>query len=565
MNTLLLAATSVLFCLALVLFLLLRRSRRQPMALPEVSVNTSGTAPMAEKFYMHLFRSMSIPVLICSPEGIIQTANAAAARSLREKLSAMPGSNLMDYVYGEDQEDLSRMMQEILAEGRETHLPDRNHWLVRKDGSTLLARMSLTLFRDLQGVPGFFCVISDISHSMMQDKQIRDYTRALESRLNARNKELSGKNRLLAEKNRELVKINKSKNTFFANISHELRTPLVAVRGYMEMLLEESLGPINDRIRESFTIATENLQRLIGFINNLLDLARVDNYRDNPDYQPVHLRGKVGQILYQFREQASAKGVALINEVPDELPGLVIDPVHLEQILFNLISNAVKFTSRGEIRIRALELMQDKIELQVSDTGCGIAPADVPFIFNRFYQVSRKNTSREMGSGLGLAIVKEIVTHYEGKIEVRENPGGGSIFVLELNSPFRPRAKTRRTGRILTVSSNESQNSLIRAFFTEHGYRVETARTGLQAIEVLEDGTFDIVFCDLYLPDLEGTEISALLRDKGRDPVYIITFSLTEEERNRIFMAGARGLITKPFHAQALQRVLHEGTGKTDG
>jgi hypothetical protein len=180
--------------------------------------------------------------------------------------------------------------------------------------------------------------------------------------------------------------------------------------------------------------------------------------------------------------------------------------------------------------------MPDKSELQVSDTGCGIAPADVPYIFNRFYQVSRKNTRREMGSGLGLAIVKEIVSHYEGRIEVRENPGGGSVFVLELNSPFRTRTRVKRTGRILTVSSNENQNSQIRAFFADLGYRVETAGPGCRPSNSSRTECFDIVFAPVSAGSRRH-EIAALLKT-GAGPGLHHHLLARGRERNGCSLPG---------------------------
>ena len=518
------------------------------------------THTLHENFYPVLFQEMSIPVILCNPDGSILSINNKCSIILKEKKKNLPGINILDFIYKEDREAVASSLYKLASADTLSNI-EQNRWLIRRDGSTFLARIDMTLLKNIGGQPILLCELTDISRSMMQDKQIREYTLSLESRLTSRNRELSDKNKLLAIKNRELMKINKSRNIFFTNVSHELRTPLVAVCGYVEMLLEGRLGKTSDQMKRAFTVANSNLQRLTTFINRLLDLARLESYKDSYNYQKVDLKKVTQDILYQFQEMAAENNVGLYDDIPDNLPDIIIDPQHIEQILYNLISNAIKFTHNGDVRIYAVELMRGRIELQIRDTGCGIPEKDLPHIFDRFYQVARKNTKKEMGSGLGLAIVKEIVNHYSGKISIKENIKGGTVFSVELYSPENEPLPQSRSGKILVVSSNQNQNAQIRSFFSPRGYRVEIAKNGLQALEIVENSNYDLIITDLMLPDLEGIEICSLLKDRSSNilvPVYITTYHLNEDERNRLYLSGVKGILTKPFQEKALERILRK-------
>lgn len=507
-------------------------------------------------FYRDLFHLLPEAVFVCSNEGEILFANRALRALLGREGSETLGP-LLEYI----QEDERTMVGEAFADvvsGRHSHWRSQC-WLTRKDGGTARIRLRIRCVRETSLRDMVVGSIEDISHSMMASKQMQDYTHSLEERIMERNRELYRINRTLARKNEELVELNKSKNIFFANVSHELRTPLVAACGYVEMLLEEKLGPVPDKMRKAFETASRSLERLTNFINNLLDLARLEAYRESINYQKLSLYRAAIQVLAQFAALAQQKGLVLHNDVPEDIPLVCIDPGHLEQLLGNLVSNAVKFTTQGEIRITARPGRQGRVQVRVEDSGPGIAPENRRLVFNRFYQVERRSISREKGTGLGLAIVQEIITSYGGEISVSDRRGGGTVFSFDLPAERKRGKKARLVRRILSVSSNLKQNELIKRFFGSRGFRVDQTDAGLEALDLISTRSYDLVLTDVLLPDLEAGEVCKMVRNSKHNKdtaVYVTTSPLPDQERNALLLAGASGMVTKPFDDNALARVM---------
>lgn len=242
----------------------------------------------------------------------------------------------------------------------------------------------------------------------------------------------------LRRANHELRRTNHLKNSFLANVSHELRTPLTSIRSFSEILINYPDEDPATR-KEFLGIIVTEADRLTRLINDVLDLAKIEAGKMEWRSRPVQLTTLVQQALEMFRVTAARQGVALINELPSSLPPVQGDPDRLIQVLTNLISNALKFTSRGSIRVGAVPPGPTlafpgggEVTLYVADTGCGIDPTEHDRVFEKFHQVGDGLADKPAGSGLGLSICREILRHHGGRIWVESNPGEGSTFYFSL-------------------------------------------------------------------------------------------------------------------------------------
>lgn len=230
------------------------------------------------------------------------------------------------------------------------------------------------------------------------------------------------------------AEVEKLKSTFVAIVSHELRTPLNAILGYAEMFREAVYGPMNEKQINMAERIITNTRRLLGLINDLLDQAQMEAGKLTINNGPVRPSELLEHIHHLLDKPASDKRLRLTSEMDDTLPEILIgDSARLEQILVNLVTNAIKFTDAGEIRIRFFHLPHfHKWGIEVTDTGRGIPASELPHIFETFRQVEEGATRTQGGVGLGLAIVKQLVNLMNGEIKVASEPGQGSIFTVTL-------------------------------------------------------------------------------------------------------------------------------------
>jgi signal transduction histidine kinase len=231
-----------------------------------------------------------------------------------------------------------------------------------------------------------------------------------------------------ADRLRELDKL---KSEFLATISHELRTPLNSVLGYSEIILEGIDGPIGAEAEEDVRAIHENGQHLLKLINDVLDLAKIEAGRMTLDLEDVPLPPLLEKIRSANAGLLAGKPLTFIMSVPEDLPAVEADPLRLQQVLNNLISNAVKFTPQGTIRVAAWR-ENGNVAISIADTGIGIAPDDVPSIFEKFRQLDGSYTRRANGTGLGLAITNHLVQMHGGSIGVESELGKGTTFVVRL-------------------------------------------------------------------------------------------------------------------------------------
>ena len=245
---------------------------------------------------------------------------------------------------------------------------------------------------------------------------------------------VSGLNRMSGELDRlyhQLELVSQHKSQFLANMSHELRTPLNAILGYTELIADEIYGPVPEKIKEVLERVEHNGRHLLGLINAVLDLSKIEAGRLSLELNEYSLREVIFEAVTTVESLAAEKGLALQATLPDDIPLARGDAPRLKQVLLNLLGNAIKFTDTGEVKVLT-RIDADRFTVAVSDTGPGIAPEQQAHIFEEFQQVDNSITREKGGSGLGLAIAKKIIELHGGEIGVESEPGRGSTFWFQV-------------------------------------------------------------------------------------------------------------------------------------
>ncbi len=287
----------------------------------------------------------------------------------------------------------------------------------------------------------------EIEERRRAERELHSLNIDLERLVKERTEDLAAKALELEKANEKLLEIDELKSAFFSSVSHELRTPLTSVLGFVKLINRDflkhyrplsgenkELDKCGERILQNFEIIKYEGARLTRMINDFLDLARIESGRQEWADRDVDASWLLRRSVESVGGIVSYKsGVALITDIPDGLPLLHVDPDRIEQVIINLINNAIKFTDKGSVTVTAKPLPSG-ICIQVIDTGKGIPPGDLDKVFDKFHQVRKSDTQEgaSPGTGLGLAICKQIVSHYNGSISVISVPGKGSTFTVEL-------------------------------------------------------------------------------------------------------------------------------------
>ena len=354
------------------------------------------------------------------------------------------------------------------------------------------------------------------------------------------------------------------KDQFIATLSHELRTPLQPILGWTEVLRRHR--NVDDVTRRAFEAIHRNIRQQVRLVDDLLDLSRIVHGKLTLRFETLDLRDTVRAVVEAFEEQASLRRVRLSSTLPPSPLLAWGDGARLQQIGSNLVANALKFTpSGGQVAVR-LRAENDRARLEVEDSGEGIAPADLPFIFDAFHQGTEP---RAGGLGLGLDLVRRLTELHGGQVHVHcEGPNRGAIFVVELpvapTAPAATSAGVRRAGRldersVLVVEDDDDTRAVLCFMLETEGATVETAASGLSALEAATRLRPQLVLCDIGLPDIDGLEVARRLR---RDPALAGTrlIALTgygqPEDVRRATEAGFDAHVIKPINLDQLMTLL---------
>jgi PAS domain S-box-containing protein len=505
-----------------------------------------------------LFSHASDGILICDARGRVVECNPKAAALLGYTRQQLTGRYLHEWEIPYSADEIRQLIEQVDAAGSSYETQHQ-----RQDGSRYFAEVSLSRAQ-WAGQTFVLALLRDISERKAVEAELENYRKSLELRTS------------------ELAAANEAKNEFLANMSHEIRTPMGVVIGLSNLLLDSELVPEQRDYLEKIHMAST---ALLGVLNDILDHSKIESRLLQVESIPMCVADVLHKSEALFAIRAQQQQLALSVECDPELPEVLLgDPLRLLQVLNNLIGNALKFTERGSIRVKAecLERGPDAVLLKVSvtDTGVGMLPAHMERLFTAFQQADASTSRYYGGTGLGLSISKGLVELMQGEIGVSSKMGEGSTFWFTLRlgvasqaagevvltagprasfaaadarnrlSPMAERAVPIRGARVLVVDDNAVNLLVAGAYLRKMGLLAETVDSGRAALEQLQRQHFDAILLDLQMPVLDGFATARAIRatEAGRSiPIIALTAAARLSDRQAAQAAGMNDHIAKPI------------------
>jgi signal transduction histidine kinase/CheY-like chemotaxis protein len=440
--------------------------------------------------------------------------------------SALVKQPLTRFIFPEDQDIYHRRRRQLFEAGGPQMYELR---LLRTDAAPFWARVEATAAQDADGAPVCRAVVSDITQRKHKEQQLR-----------LASEELKRTNRSLVDRNIEI-------QNFYHTLSHELKTPLTSAREFVSIVMDGLAGPLNETQLTYLGIAKQSCDQLRVYINDLLDVTRLETGKMSVTFKPALLGDLVQRLTAMMRPAAAGKQIDLRCELQPELPVVDIDESRILQVLTNLLNNALKFTPEGGeivLRVGKAAAHPGCLQVSVSDTGCGIPRDQLELIFERLYQVRSDSLHRgqSAGLGLGLYICRELVHLHGGQIKVESELGQGSTFTFIL--PEHPETKSLT---VLVIDDDAAVRDTIGLCLEKEGFQVMTASGGTEALKLMHQRVPDLVILDLAMPDLSGPDMLRKIRKEwGSIAIIVHTGHPEGDLMNRALEFSPFTLLAKP-------------------
>ncbi|MCX7167150.1 MAG: PAS domain S-box protein [Rhodocyclales bacterium] len=463
-------------------------------------------------------------------------------------------------------DDYDRVLASVLKSGQDL-TPWREEYRVKFDDGTVRWLFGSALAdRESDGSTLWHGFITDVTERKQAEAELDQHRYHLEEQVLARTFELAG-----AKEAAEAANV--AKSSFLANMSHEIRTPMNGILGMANILRREGVTP---KQAERLDTIDRSAEHLLGIINNILDISKIEAGKFVLEEAPVAVDSLLANVISSLSERARAKGLSLRVETESLPSRLVGDLTRLQQALLNYATNALKFTEKGTVTLRARKLEEAAdsvvVRFEVQDTGIGIAPEAISRLFSAFEQADNSMTRKYGGTGLGLAITRRLAELMGGDAGVYSAPGVGSTFWFTArlkkqdgqeeavqqaaNVGAETLIRQRYSGqRILVVDDEPVNREVARMLLEDIGLVIDTAEDGAEAVSMAGKTAYAIIFMDMQMPHVNGLEATRQIREiQGyRDtPIIAMTANAFAEDKARCFEAGMNDFLIKPFDPETL-------------
>ncbi len=512
------------------------------------------------------------PLFTINPSGKITDMNNASVKIIGMPREMVVGTDF--FYYFTEPQKAREVYQEVFAK---ESVSDSPLTIRHKEGKLTDVLFNGSVYRDHSDeVLGVVIVARDITDQRRNENELTE-ARVFAELATELAVEAKGKAEEATKEAEEATRIAEiavqAKQQFLSNMSHEIRTPMNAIIGFTKVLLKTEL---NDKQKEYLSAIKMSGEALTVLINDILDLAKVDAGRMTFEKIPFRMDTSLSAMLHLFETKIQEKNLELVKIYDKNIPQILLgDPTRLHQIILNLVSNAVKFTSAGSITVSVSLLNEDEdsatVEFAISDTGIGIPKEKIDTIFEVFQQASDGTSRLYGGTGLGLAIVKQLVEPQGGSVSVKSKIAEGTTFTFILKFQKTNEKALSHAGsvmldtqtkniKVLVVEDIALNQLLMKTILSDFGFELDIASNGKIALEKLQTNTYDIILMDLQMPEMNGFEATEYIRNKmnSKIPIIALTADVTTVDLAKCKSVGMNDYLSKPVDDDLLYHKIME-------